>query len=506
MAMVKRLLQVLLGLSLALVLIVAGVVLFMPGLHSSSLAMMLNVMIGAGGDTPEDQLLAQLQAAEGYQVSVFARGLAHPRMLHRTTGGRLLVSNPRSGEVLQFTDTDGDGAADDYQVLLSGLRRPHGLDIQGEHLYIAESHQVGRISYDQASGETRGDYAVVVSDFTDEGNHWSKSIRFDSAGNLYVAMGSTCNVCEEKDSRRATIMRYSTDGFHGEVFASGLRNSVGLAFAPWDGALYATDNGRDLLGDEYPPCELNRIVQGGFYGWPYLNGDNDLDPDFGVGKEALQSTAIVPSFNFRAHNAPLGIYFPDSPEKTALVALHGSWNRSTPDGYKVVKLLWEGDGGISVEDFLWGFENDGEIIGRPVDIVGDGKGGFLISDDYARVIYRVRRAGVATAAAGLDISAAAGLDNNAAEKHRQAQNFDPVLVSGGQRLFQSMSCGECHDPDALTPVPLAGLAESYDTESLTGYFLTPTPPMPRYELSLEQRQQLAHYLLNRERDQSPAGM
>ena len=138
-----------------------------------------------------------------------------------------------------------------------------------------------------------------------------------------------------------------------------------------------------------PPCELNAISEGAFYGWPYLNGDNELDPDFGAGKEHLQQTAIAPAFPFPPHNAPIGIHFSAEQDRTALVALHGSWNRTTPDGYKIVALHWDSADNISTSDFMWGFELDGDIVGRPVDISGDGHGGYFVSDDYARVIYRV---------------------------------------------------------------------------------------------------------------------
>jgi cytochrome c553 len=286
-------------------------------------------------------------------------------------------------------------------------------------------------------------------------------------------------------------MRYAADGSGGEVFASGLRNSVGLAFAPWDGSLYATDNGRDMLGDDYPPCELNRVVEGGFYGWPYLNGDNKLDPDFGAGKESLKDTAIVPAYSFRAHNAPLGIHFIPG-QKSALVALHGSWNRSIPDGYKIVRLNWRDDGSIAAEDFMWGFEDKGNIVGRPVDIVSDGSGGFFVSDDFARVIYRLSPAGSAFA------SAARGTRPEAAP----ATALDMALATQGEALFAAMPCGECHGVTAMTPVELRDLAQRYSVDSLTDYFLTPTPPMPRFELSLEQRRQLAHYLLSREQFQA----
>ncbi len=492
MSAAKLVLKFALILLAVVLLLLAGVVLFMPGLHISSLSMVLNVMTGAGGDSPNELLLERLEVAPGYHVSVFARDLPNPRILHLDTAGGLLVSNPRSGEIIRMLDQDGDGAADQRQVLMSGLQRPQGIESLGQYLYVGESHQVIRVPWDAEKAELTGSPEVVVPNLTDNGNHWSKILRFGPDDTLYVAMGSTCNVCEEEDERRATIMRYDADGSNGAIFAAGIRNSVGLDFAPWSGALYATDNGRDLLGDDYPPCELNEVVEGGFYGWPYLNGANELDPDFGAGQEALQETAIAPVFDFRAHNAPLGIYFPQDESRTALVALHGSWNRSTPDRYKVLRLHWGSDGEIMAEDFIWGFEQDGDIVGRPVDIASDGDGGFFISDDFARVIYRVspRDDFGSAAAAGAEAIAT----NSAA--------IDAELAQAGEALYNSMPCAACHSPEAPTPIILRDLEQRYTLVSLAQYFTSPTPPMPLYDLSDEQRQQLAHYLISQERSQA----
>jgi glucose/arabinose dehydrogenase len=219
-------------------------------------------------------------------------------------------------------------------------------------------------------------------------------VRAGPDGLLYVAQGSTCNVCTEQDDRRATMMRFQPDGSGGEIYATGLRNSVGFDWAPWSGDLYATDNGRDMLGDDFPPCELNLIEQGSFYGWPYFNGANLPDPDMGADPLADQRKPTSPVHGFRPHNAPLGITFidstgwPDGYERIALAALHGSWNRSSPDGYKVVSLHWT-DSGIEERDFLTGFNRDGDIAGRPVDVAQGPDGAIYISDDYAGAIYRV---------------------------------------------------------------------------------------------------------------------
>ena len=170
---------------------------------------------------------------------------------------------------------------------------------------------------------------------------------------MYVSIGSSCNVCREEDPRRATLMRFRPDGSAGEVFASGLRNAVGFDWRPGTGELFATDNGRDLLGDGFPPCELDRVEPGRFYGWPIANGDRVPDPDFGTGEEVRIAASMPPAHGFGAHTAPLGITFvrsesaPPEYRGAALVALHGSWNRTTKAGYKVVSLHWDDAGRIA---------------------------------------------------------------------------------------------------------------------------------------------------------------
>jgi len=238
-----------------------------------------------------------------------------------------------------------------------------------------------------------------VSDFSSDGFHLTKTIGFGPDGWLYVSQGSSCNACVEQDARRATIMRMRPDGSERQVFATGLRNSVGLDWAPWDGALYATENGRDLLGDDLPPDELNRIESNKFYGWPFVYGAGAIDPDMGAGHEQEAARAVPPVHGFRAHNAPLGLHFlrgaglPPGYERTALVALHGSWNRSRPDGYKVVALDWQANGRIVERDFLSGFLDASGIIGRPAGITQGADGAVFVTDDYAGVIYRIVPAG-----------------------------------------------------------------------------------------------------------------
>jgi glucose/arabinose dehydrogenase len=357
------------------------------------------LIFGRGIDAPPESAFdSRIQAPEGFSVALYAADLPHARLLRFTPAGDLLLTTPVSGRVVLLErDDDGDGLPDGRRDLLEGLDRPHGLDLHEGWLYVAEGGAVGRQRFDPATRRTRGSYERVVSGLPSGGNHWSRTLRFGPDGWMYVSIGSSCNACEEQDPRRAAIVRYRPDGSAEEIVATGLRNTVGFDWRPATGELFATDNGRDLLGDDFPPCELNRIVPGGFYGWPYANGDNVADPDFGADHPERIRAAIPPEHGFRAHNAPLGIAFvrgdraPRAYRDAALVALHGSWNRTEKDGYKVVSVHWEPDGRIVERDFLVGFEQAGDVIGRPVDVAEGPDGAFYVSDDYAGAIYRVAR-------------------------------------------------------------------------------------------------------------------
>jgi len=298
-------------------------------------------------------------------------------------------------------DKDGSGAADAALTVLEGLNRPHGLAFgPGEQpqLYVAETTEVAVYDYDPKTLKAANKQKII--DLPPGGRHFTRTLLFRPPPHdhqLLISVGSDCDVCVEKDWRYAKILAATADGRGLKTFASGLRNSVFLAAHPLTGHIWATEMGRDFLGDDLPPDEINIILEGRDYGWPYCYGkrihDDKFDPQ-GRKQEFCKDT--VPSYiDIPAHSAPLGLaFFPAAWPKEwrydLLVAYHGSWNRSTPTGYKVVRYkLDEGGNVLGEEDFITGWLTPQGALGRPVDILIKDDGVIFISDDKAGVVYRV---------------------------------------------------------------------------------------------------------------------
>jgi glucose/arabinose dehydrogenase len=472
------------------------------------------MLFGRGSAPPPPSVLQRrVQVPPGLAISVYADGLPNARMLRFTPAGDLLVSQPREGRVVLLErDADGDGQPDAVQPLLEGLNRPHGMDFNDGWLYVAEADAVARIRFDAETRRAVGPLERVVTGLPAGGNHWTRSLRFGPDGWMYVSVGSSCNACIDKDPRRAAILRFRPDGSGGEIYATGLRNAVGFDWRPGTGEMYATDNGRDLLGDDFPPCELDRIEPGGFYGWPFANGNRVPDPDLGAGHEDRIRASIPPVHAFRAHNAPLGMIFLRSPEApagyrgAALVALHGSWNRTRKDGYRVVSLHWNASGEIAERPFATGFLENEDVIGRPVDVAEGPDGAIYVSDDFAGAVYRIAATGAA-ASGGRGKTEERGAST--APSPGRAPDADPLAglspeerhdhAARGRALYEGLACSRCHDPDhsepGVVPVPLSDLSRRYDLASLTSFLAAPTPPMPSFELDESARRDLAIYLL-----------
>jgi glucose/arabinose dehydrogenase len=385
--------------ALAVLVVAVPLLLWFGPVEIGNKKLLLDFMLGRGTEPPTAERVARhLRVADGFRLDLYAADVPLARWPLATPTGDLIVTRTRAGAVVLLErDRDGDRKSDATRVLLEGLERPHGLVLHEGWLYIAENTGIGRVRFDEATGTVQGSYARIVDDLSGDGFHQTKTIGLGPDGWLYLSQGSTCNVCIEEDERRATMMRMRLDGSQREIHSRGLRNSVGFDWAPWDGALYATENGRDLLGDDLPPDELNRIEGGAHYGWPFVHGAGVPDPEYGdrIPSGIDPGTFVQPEHGFRAHNAPLGIHFlrgeslPAGYERTALVALHGSWNRSVPDGYKVVALDFAADGSIRERDFLTGFLNEDGVLGRPAGVTQGPDGAIYVTDDYAGVVYRV---------------------------------------------------------------------------------------------------------------------
>ena len=449
--------RILLGLVAVVALLIGGLFLFGPTVNTPAGGFLAAVFPFLETPVATRESTRSLEVADGYSLSLLAN-VPGARVIRITTAGDLLVSSPSSNQIFLVDNVDGS-----VEVLLADLDGPHGLEIHDGYLYIGEDARISRIAFD---GErVSGELETFAGDLPTGGGHWKKTIRRGPDGDLYLAIGSTCNVCIEEDHRRAALWRYDFETGEESLFATGLRNAAGFA---WDrsGRLFATDNGRDLLGDDLPPCELNEVVEGGFYGWPFAYGDRIADPDLGAGRDDVIAASIGPVFEFRAHNAPLGIEFlhssahPADYRSAALVALHGSWNRSEKDGYEVVSLHPVGDG-FEARDFLSGFLVDDDVSGRPAELAEAADGTVYVADDYANAIYKIVPS--EGGSSQLTITAA------------QDPDLPSVTLDGAS--WTDGGCAACHG-DADGQVALVDLETKYDLDTLTDYLQRPTSPMP----------------------------
>jgi glucose/arabinose dehydrogenase len=334
---------------------------------------------------------------DGFRMNLFARHLDQPRFMAWSSGGVLYVTEPTEGAVVALPDRDRDGVADEAITWVTGLDRVHGIAFHEGFLYLAETGRVIRYPF-QEGAPAPDEPEVVVADLPAGGQHWTRTIAFGPDGMLYVSAGSSCNACEEEDARRAAVTRYTAAGVEETIFSSGLRNSVGLAFHPLTGELWATDNGRDWLGDDLPPEEVNVLREGQFYGWPYAYGERVPDPELGSAAPEKVAETVPPLISLQAHTAPLGLTFYDGDtfpveyHGDLFIAQHGSWNRSSPVGYQVLHIDLEGDDKsvpASRRPFASGFLRPEGAWARPVDLSVGPDGALYITDDRNGTIYRI---------------------------------------------------------------------------------------------------------------------
>lgn len=341
-----------------------------------------------------------LNLPEDFEISLFYAGLKGPRAFDFDSSNNLYVADITAQKVYVIVDNDLDGIGDESHEIDSGLRSVHGIDYFQGDLYVGYETQI--LVYRDIKPD--GTYAArnVLIDNLPGGGHSTRTVKVGPDNKIYVAIGSSCNVCEEADERRAAIIRYSIDGQFEKIYANGLRNTVGFIFK--DGDIWGVDNGRDRIGDDIPVEEVNIIKEDKHYGWPYCHGDRIPNPEFSNKIDFCKNSTESPRYEMQAHSAPLGLSFvPDASDfqeinfplalkNNLFVTFHGSWNRTTPTGYKVVRIDPSGDG--KTINFVTGWlRSDGNALGRPVNVGFDLDGIMYVSDDRSGAIYRISYVG-----------------------------------------------------------------------------------------------------------------
>ncbi|MEZ0317563.1 MAG: sorbosone dehydrogenase family protein [Methylophilaceae bacterium] len=374
---------------------------------------------------------ASIALPAGFKLNVFANLKAAnsdffrgARFMAFGPDGNLYISTGMDNQVLMLPDANKDGVADQVVVVADNLNAPQGLTFVKDKLLVANQDGVVQLIPNNGKWPAKSSQPLISG--LSAGGHKLKTLKLGPDGYLYLNVGSSCNVCDETDAMRATIHRYSlngqragqpagaleTLGRHAQspVWARGLRNSQGFAWHPQTGAMFATNNGSDMradtkggkVNDEIPPEHLNRIEPGKNYGWPHCWGVRDAagiyrhttDPNF-PGADGLCDSAQAPEITFPSHSTPLGITFlndtkwPSEYKTDAIVALHGSWNRQQPSGYKLVRVKFKQDKPVEVVDFATGWLNNKSAWGRPVDVIVGPDGALYVSDDRAGMIYRI---------------------------------------------------------------------------------------------------------------------
>ena len=332
---------------------------------------------------------------EGFRIKVYAH-VPNARSLALGSNGVVYVGNRSGDKVYAIVDSDKNGEGDDVFVIDEGLHMPNGVAFKDGDLYVAEVSRILRYENIEIHLKNPPEPEVVYDRFPTDTHHGWKYIAFGPDGKLYVPVGAPCNVCEEENEIYATITRLDVDNPKPEVIAKGVRNSVGFDWDPDTGDLWFTDNGRDMMGDDIPPCELNHLHNiGEHFGFPYCHGGAIPDPSFGAQRNCNEF--VKPAWTFNAHVAPLGVkfytgdMFPEEYKKAVFIAQHGSWNRSEKIGYRIMVGFKEGNKITSMKVFATGWLNDStqRAWGRPVDLLPMPDGSLLLSDDSAGVVYRI---------------------------------------------------------------------------------------------------------------------
>ena len=343
---------------------------------------------------------AQLTVPPGFAVNVFAEGeMRQPRGLMLAPNGDVFVSESQPGRITILRDSNGDGSVDERFVFATGLNRPFGLAIWKDYLYVGNTNGIVRFKYKPGQTKAEGEPEKLI-DLPSGMGHWTRNVIFNSQGTkMYVAVGSSSNVDPGDPPIRAAISEFNPDGTGQRLYASGTRNPVGLSFNPTTKQLWAAVEERDLIGEDLVPEYVTSIKDGAFYGWPYAYIGSHEDPRRKGERPDLVSKATVPDVLIQAHSAVLGMtfyegkMFPAEYQGDAFVALHGSWNRTTRTGYKVIRIKFKNGKPVGgYDDFLVGWmlgEDKPEVWGRPVGLLVMKDGSLLVTDDGGNKIWRV---------------------------------------------------------------------------------------------------------------------
>jgi len=342
--------------------------------------------------------LSELTLPSGFRIAVYAGDVPGARQMAVGPAGVVFVGSRPEGKVYAVVDRDGDNRADQVHVVASGLNSPSGIAFRDGSLYVAAVNRILRVR-DVARDLAHPPKPEVVSDaYPSDAHHGWKFLAFGPDGRLYVPVGAPCNICTPPGPLHATITRVDLAGGRPEVVARGVRNSVGFDFDPASGDLWFTDNGRDWLGDDQPPDELNRLTKvGEHFGFPFCHGNGIRDPEHNAGRPCSEFTP--PARELGPHVAALGMrfytgrMFPEKYRGSVFIAEHGSWNRSTPIGYRVSFVKIENGRATSYESFASGWLKGSTASGRPADVLVMPDGALLVSDDKAGRIYRISYAG-----------------------------------------------------------------------------------------------------------------
>ena len=334
--------------------------------------------------------LSDISLPPGFVIELWSDAVPNARSMVLGDNGIVFVATRRDGRVYAVVPAeDGPHAV---ITLAEGLVMPNGIAFRDGDLYVAENQRIIRFDEIEANLENIPEPQVVIDTLLAERHHGWRYIDFGPDGMLYIALGAPCNVCERDDA--GTINRMNADGTGQQVYAEGIRNSVGFTWHPETGDLWFTDNGRDMLGDDIPAGELNHApIAGMHFGFPYCHGGDVPDPEFGAGHECSDYEA--PAQQLGAHVAPLGVLFysggmfPATYRGNVLIAEHGSWNRSKKIGYRITLVRMEDGRPAGYEVFAEGWLQGEEVSGRPVDLLVLDDGSLLVSDDQSGAIYRI---------------------------------------------------------------------------------------------------------------------